>query len=224
VKIRIGDLKKIMLEARRGRMDTYLQVLEEAPSESGGDSKAHSEGASGDSLDNQIDRYLAQYESDSKKTDDDPGVAGPGSAQMERIDWRDLVKGFIVEAGQADKDDAESPDTDAPGADSLTGEDTDKLGLDSLDVAKFADNVVRLIENYDSLLEVKSTLMRRAKNFLVKNYSDEVVGAYEDVLRDDHGMEVGKDKMAIDAEQFPAPPAARAAGSAEPGPGGGGAP
>lgn len=170
---------------------------------------------SGDSVDSQVDRYFAQYETDAKKADgsDEPE---PGVDQMESIEWRDLVRGVILEAGESDKDATDDDsETDAPGADELTGNDTDKLGLDKLDVEAFANDVVRLINNYDSLLEVRSTLMRRAKVFLKKSYSDEVVSAFEDSLRDDHGMEAGTDDDTLKAEKFPAPPAARAGGNAE---------
>ena len=224
----MGDLRRIMTEAKRGRMDTYLRVIEEAPMEAPDDSQAHVTGASGDSLDEQVDKYLSQYESDSKKTDNTLQSPGASAQQMESMDWRDLVKGIIVEspydmnqAGQGDKD-AQGPDDAAPGADDMTGDDDDaqKLSMEDIDVAKFCDDVVRLIENYDSLLEVKATLMRRARNFLAKNYQEEVVTAFDNVLRDDHGMVPGQDKQSVDDERFPAPPAARASGSAEPGAGG----
>jgi hypothetical protein len=220
MKLRLGDLKRVLLEAKRGRMDTYLRILNE--DEAPGDSQAHNEGASGDSLDEQVDRYLAQYEGDAKKTDGDNGTgAGPSTSQMERLSWRDLVKGvagapLLIEAGQGDKD-AEDAGDKAPGADELTGDDSTKLGLDHLDVAKFADDVVRLIDNYDSLLEVRSTLMRRAKSFLQKTYDDEVQKAFDDVLRDDHGMEPGANKGDVNADKYPAPAADRASGSAQAG-------
>jgi len=229
-RMRMGDLRRIMTEARRGRMDTYLRVIEEAPEMPSTDSQSHVDDVSGDSLDRQVDRYLAQYESDAKKTDN--STAMPNASQMEALDWRDLVKGVIVEspfmnqAGQGDKD-AEDPGDAAPGADDMTGDDdANKLTMEDLDIAKFADDIVRLIENYDSLLEVRSTLMRRARSFLKKNYNEEVLTSYDNVMRDDHGMVAGEDKQSVDDEQFPAPPAARAAGSAEPGAGGagGGAP
>ena len=225
MRVRMGDLRRIMTEAKRGRMDTYLRVIEEAPMEAPQDSQAHTTGASGDSLDEQVDKYLHQYESDSKKSDN--SLASPGEvAQMESMDWRDLVKGVIIEAGQGDKD-AQDPGDAAPGAEGMTDDDddTNKLTMEDLDVAKFADDVVRLIENYDSLLEVKATLMRRARNFLQKNYQEEVLQAFDNVMRDDHGMVPGQDKQSVDDERFPAPAAARASGSAQAGPGGaGGAP
>lgn len=218
MRMRMGDLRRIMAEAKRGRMDTYLRVIEEAPMEAPNDSQAHVTGASGDSLDEQVDKYLAQYESDSKQTDQ--ATQGPSAQQMEALDWRDLVKGVIIEAGQGDKD-AQDPGDAAPGADDMMGDDdAGKLTMEDLDVAKFCDDVVRLIENYDSLLEVKATLMRRARNFLQKNYNDEVLSAYDNVMRDDHGLVPGQDKQSVDDERFPAPPAARASGSAEPGAGG----
>jgi len=223
MRLRMGDLRQIMSEAKRGRMDTYLRVLEEAPEEAPDDSQAHVTGASGDSLDEQVDKYLMQYETDSKKTDN--SLQGPGSAaQMEAMDWRDLVKGVLIEAGQGDKD-AQGADDAAPGADDMMGDDdAGKLTMEDVDVAKFCDDVVRLIENYDSLLEVKATLMRRARGFLQKNYNDEVLQAFDNVMRDDHGMVPGQDRQSVDDDKFPAPPAARASGSAEAGPGGGGAP
>jgi len=190
------------------------------------DSISHETGASGDSLDAQVDRYLGQYEGAAKKADD--GVDVPSVDQMEALDWRDLMKGRVLlkEEGQEDNQEDQSQDTPedaAPGADAMTGADDDasKLGLDQLNVEAFANDVVRLIENYDSLLEVRSTLIRRAKSFLEKTYNDEVVQAFENTLRDDHGMEAGKDPGEIEADRFSAPAADRANGTAEPGAGGG---
>lgn len=199
MRIRIGDLKRIL---REGAM------LED-------DSTSHEEGASGESLDAQVDRFLAQYETDAKKGDD-----GTASAdQMEALDWRDLVKGrLIVEAGEGDKDDEDKGDA-APGAEGLTGA-SDRPGPEVIDVERFANDVVRLIDNYDSLLEVRNTLVRRATAFLKKNYSDEVVKDFEDTLRDDHSIAAGEDRGEIDADKYPAPTADRANGSAAPGGGG----
>lgn len=184
------------------------------------DSVAHESGASGGSLDAQVDRYLAEYESESKITDNG---SPPPADQLESLDWRDLMKGRLIEAGEGDKDEEDSEDA-APGAEALTaGEDEELPGLDSLDVEAFGNDVARLIENYDSLLEVRSTLLRRARSFLEKAYSDEVVKAFDDTMRDDHGMEAGNSKLDISSDKFVAPAADRANGSAAPS-GGGGAP
>lgn len=215
MKTTLGQLRRLFNEGAISRM-----LFEDD------NSAAHESGASGDSLDSQVDRYLAQYEGDAKKADDgDLGADDQDVSvdQMESIDWRDLCKGVLFEAGEGDKDD-QGPEDAAPGAEGLTGEETDKLGVDKIDVEKFANDVVRLIQNYDSLLEIRSTLLRRATTFLEKTYDDEVMKAFEDTLRDDHGMQAGKDEDELNSDRFPAPNADRAAGSAQAGAGGGGAP
>ena len=187
------------------------------------DSMAHESGASGASLDAQVDRYLGEYESSAKKEEGESDMPDASVDQMEALDWRDLVKGrLILEAGEGDKDEEEGPDDAAPGADAMMGEEDDKPGLEAFDVESFGNDVARLIDNYDNLLEVRSTLLRRAKQFLEKTYSDEVVKAFEDTMRDDHGMEAGNSSMDVSDDKFTAPAADRANGSAQASAGGGG--
>lgn len=181
------------------------------------DSGAHESGASGESLDAQVDRYFGEYETAAKKADGD--VEDPSTDQMESIDWRDLVKGRVLSEAPEDDPPPDAGDA-APGAAAMTGDDDTKPGLDKLDVEKFANDVARLIQNYDSLLEVRSTLLRRAKTFLAKNYSDDVVNGFEDTMRDDHAMEAGTSSEEIDDTRFTSPAADRANGNAEAGPGG----
>lgn len=185
------------------------------------DSMAHESGASGDSLDAQIDRYFGEYEGAAKEI---TPTEEPSVDQMESLDWRDLVKGRVIlgEAGEGDKDEEGAEDA-APGADAMTGGEDEKPGLDALNIEMFANDVARLIENYDSLLEVRSTIVRRAQKFIEKNYGDDVVKAFENTLRDDHGLEAGSSSADIARSKFTAPAADRANGSAEPGTGGGGA-
>lgn len=182
------------------------------------DSLAHESGASGASLDAQVDRYFGEYESSAQK---DEGDFEPDTSQMESLDWRDLLKGRLFEAGEGDKNEKD-PDDEAPGAESMTGTDDAGLGIEKFNVESFANDVARLIENYDNLLEVRSTILRRARQFLKKTYDDEVVDAFEASMRDDHGMEAGNSELDINSDKFTAPAADRANGSAEPS--GGGAP
>lgn len=216
MRVSVGRLRQILLEARYGRRALLTE-------DGDGDSQAHVEGASGTSLDTQVDKYLAQYEGDAKKSDV-TDIGGPSTSQMERLDWSDLVRGVLTEAGDDDdapKDDADDkPADDAPGDTGFGG--PPKLGIDHLDVDKFADSIVRLIDNYDSLLEVRNTLVRRAKAFLAKTYDDEVQKAFDDVMKDDHGIEPGTNTGDLNADKYPAPSADRASGSAEPGAGGAG--
>lgn len=160
----------------------------------------------GDSLDNQVDRYLAEYEASSK------------TAKHEGRDFKMMIRRLLSEAGD---DDAESdgPDADAGGEDAAPAPAAapPKETIDEIDMEEFANNVARLIENYENLLEVRSTLVRRSINFISKNYDQTAVTSLESLLRDKHGMADGETKQEVDDELFQAPRADRA------GPGGAGA-
>lgn len=166
-KITLGELRRMIAEAFVHEAD----ATEPAPEEE-------------DSLDSQVDRYLADFENEAK------------SSKNEGFDFRQMTRRLVNEADAEDK----AEDVAEPG----------KLAADAIDMESFVNGVVRLIENYDSLLEIKNALMRRAKNFLAKSYQPDVVDAFVDVLRQAHGLEIGKSKEDVAAEEFPAPAADRA--------------
>ena len=193
MKIRYGNLRRLVQEALKPTSLREGVIREASPSdvESGSDS-----------LDSQVDRYLGEYETEAKNT------------KNEGYDIRAVMSRLITEADDDDKDkeDTSQQPTDAPAP--------EKLGIDSIDVASFANSVVRLVDNYDSLLEVRDTIVNRGTSFLKKTYGDDVVKAYTDALRDQHGIVPGKSKMDVNDEEFPAPVGDRAGGGEE----GGGAP
>lgn len=156
----------------------------------------------GDSLDAQVDRYLSDYEASSR------------TAKHEGRDFRQMIKRLMREAGDEDElggdagGEAETETEPAP--------EPTKPSSDSIDIEEFANSVARLIQNYDTLLEVQSTLIRRATNFVSKNYDQTVIDGFEKAMRDKHGLVDGETKQEVDDEMFAAPPADRA------GPGGAG--
>jgi hypothetical protein len=185
--IRVGDLKKLLRE----------ELLREDE----GEQTPPEEGE--DSLDAQVDRYLSQYEGEAK------------SVKTEGFDFRALTRRILSEAGEDEDEGGGDEEAADAGGDDVGAEEPTKLTLEDIDMDSFANSVVRLIENYDNLLEVRSTLARRAKNFLAKSYDESVVVEYERTLREDHGIVAGETKMDVDAEQFPAPAADRAGGGGE---------
>lgn len=188
--ISIGDLKKMLREALL-REDDSAELKEDG----------------NDSLDSQVDRFLGQYEGEAK------------SAKAEGRDFRMLTRRILNEAGEDEDEggDDEDAGADDAGDDAADAGEPAKMSMDDIDIDSFANSVVRLVENYDSLLEVRSTLARRAINFISKSYEPEVVEALKQVLRDDHGLIPGESEETMDDERFPAPGADRA------GDGGGGA-
>lgn len=146
---------------------------------------------SDDSLDQQIDDFLVDYESDAK------------IKKNEGFNFRSMTRRFLTmptTLSEAEKEKEASAD-----------EQKKKLTLDDIDVEEFATNVVRLIDNYDSLLEVKSTITRRAMNFLLENYDPTVVKQFEIVLEDQHDIVPGKSKSDLEDEKT-SPPAAGSGG------------
>lgn len=147
-----------------------------------------------DSLDNQVDKYFGDYEAEAK------------SAKTEGADWRRTVRRIVEETDTEEESSDDDLFGDAAG-------DSSKLSEDAIDLGNFTNSIIRLIDNYDSLLEVRNTILRRASNFLNKNYDDSVVEQFKNTLREDHGLEIGKSQEETSADEFAAP-AAGAAGPA----------
>jgi hypothetical protein len=138
------------------------------------------------SLDAQVDRLLISYEKEAK------------NSQNEGKDFRSTVRRFLLEADE-DKEDNKKDVKPAK-----------KLGIDDINVESFSSSVVRLIDNYDNLLEVRDTLLRRSRDFLKKNYSDDVVSQFLSILREEFDVRINVDD--VDKEFIFQPPPAVGAG------------
>ena len=150
------------------------------------------------SLDRQIDKYFKDYEKEAKVT------------KTEGTDFRFMSRRFFSEILSEAEDDEKKDDKAAE-------ETKEKLTQDDIDIEIFADSVVRLIDNYDSLLEIRDTISKRAINFLIENYDEATIQSFKDVLLEQYDIAVGRSQVS-DNEKYQAPPADRAMGG-----GGGGA-
>lgn len=179
IRIKYGELKRLISEASDAE---EMQPVD-----------------GNDSIDSQVDKYLAQYETEAQ------------SSKNEGLDMRWLTKRFLQEAGQDGDEEGDAPDDAAEEpAGPPAPEVPEKLGLDKIDVSSFANSVARLISNADSLLEFRNSIARRAINFVAKTYDDQVVGELKDKLQEEHGIVPGKSKMDVNDEDFAAPRADRA--------------
>jgi hypothetical protein len=161
-----------------------------------------------DSLDVQVDKYFAQFESESK------------DVQKNESFFFSRRKNYLFEADEDEKETEEDNDSDEDADDDEAEEASPgKLGIDSLDPYFFANGVARLIENYDTMLEIKNCLVRRSLNYIRKSYKDEVVDEVKRALADEHGLETGRSRFDREAEEFAPPSAERGSG---PGSAGGG--
>jgi hypothetical protein len=73
-------------------------------------------------------------------------------------------------------------------------DEDEELNEENINIDLFSSSVMRLIENYDNLLEIRNTIFRRAKNFLEKTYSDEIVSLFEDFMKSQQA-DTGKNKI-----------------------------
>ena len=149
-----------------------------------------------DSVDAQIDKYLSQYESQAKE-ESQQKFESVSYDKMTR-DWRSLTE------AEDEKKDEES--------------ELEKTKIEEINMGSFVADVMRLVENYESLLEIKNTVLRRAANYLSQNYEGDALQAFKDELLESYGVEIGQSESEKD-DEIQAPKA----GAAGPMAGGGGA-
>lgn len=149
----------------------------------------------GASLDNQVDKYLISYEREAKsvKTEGNDIFRRFRAMMLLEADEEEEKEGGMGSGGG--DDDEESTPEEAP----------QKLSVHDIDVEAFAESVARLIENYNNLLEVEKTLIKRSINFIAKNYDSEVVSAFKKTLQSNHSMSTDKSKFDHEDEDFAAP-------------------
>lgn len=150
-----------------------------------------------DSLDSQVDKYLINYESEAK------------NAKNEGLNFRSMTRRFLLEAGEEDEDEGEE-DEEGEKTEKDKKAAPQKADLEDINMKSFVSDVMRLVENYDSLLEVKNTILRRAANYLAKNYESTAIDAFKEELLESFGIEIGKSKADIADEEFQAPKAGAA--------------
>lgn len=184
VRISLKDLRNILKE----------EILLEA-------GKGKDEESGEDSLDSQIDRYLNSYEKEAK------------SLKQEGLDWNRTVRRLLEADDEEEAGDEEDEDIDLEGDEEEEEPEEPPPGtIEDIDVGSFVNDVMRLVDNYDSLLEVRNTILRRASNFLNKNYESDVVDSFNESLRSEYGIEIGKTDDEYAAEKFTAPVSDRAGG------------
>ena len=140
--------------------------------------------ASEDSLDAQVDKFLIAYEADSKEI------------KKESFNFRSSMRALLLEEEEEETDDAEDEPDDAL---------VKKLSAEDLNMEEFVNNVMRLVENYDSLLEIRDTILKRALNFIAKNYKKDAPRAFEDTILDLYGVKIGSSSQDVADEINPAP-------------------
>lgn len=121
-----------------------------------------------ESVDDQIDSLLIKFESESIKTE-----------SRARRSIR-----LMFEEPEGEKGEGPS----AVGSEERDEEWSGEPNKPPIDIDRFAHRVVRLMENYNSLLDVRTVILNRSKNYIRENYDDFAVLKFEDTLEVDHGI------------------------------------
>ena len=135
------------------------------------------------SVDDQIDSLFIGYEKTSIKTE-------------RRI--RSLAQ-LMFEA--PDEEEEEEPVEDAAVEEEAVDEEPTSVGSDErdeewsaepnrppIDIDQFVLHVVRLVENYDSLLDIPTVIVQRAQNYIDVNYDEAAAQDFQDKLETNHGI------------------------------------
>lgn len=149
-----------------------------------------------DSVDNVIDKFIIDYEDESLKI------------KKESFRYKNYILDSILMEAEADTN---IEDTKAsPGADESLRKNPDY----QLDIAEFTKNVVRLHDNYESLIDIQDIILKRVYNFLQKHYSKDIIKEFEKFLKVNYELEI--DKSSIDQEyDFVAPYSTRSGGGTQ---------
>jgi len=180
------------------------------------------------SLDKKMDHFMIQYERESIPTSaiyQEPNlnpmeVPEPAYRQSES---RTLSRLASILLKEADDDPAADAGADAGGG-ATGGDDAGAGGTDpnkrpdvkppTINVQNFARSMARLISNYETLCDPKSTMINRASAYLRKNYDPNMSKEFMIILETQYDLTPRVDG---DHEVTPGPPAA----GAWPGSGGG---
>jgi len=73
---------------------------------------------------------------------------------------------------------------------SLTFLLTEAEGVE-FDIEDFATNVARLIDNYETLLDIESAIYYRAIAILTNNYGEEITNAFRDIMQSRYNFDFG---------------------------------
>lgn len=167
-----------------------------------------------DSLDAQVDRYFVDFEAEAQ------------NLKKEGTDFRMFMRRFLTEAeddeeeAEGDEDAAEEGGDDEL-SDMLGGEPEEqeaappaKLKTDDIDMTNFVAGVMRLVDNYDNLLEVRNTILRRAAKFIKEKYEPDALALFKEELLESFGAEIGKSDKDME-DNLDVPGAARGSGPIE---------
>ena len=151
-----------------------------------------------DSFDSKIDSYLQNFEAESPADEQMPVESGQITLKLL---MRKLFEAAEDEEADADaaegaehvEDDSGAPpveqapmDVPEEGDDSPQGEAP--MPMKKLDIQNFASHVARLVKNFPNLVDPTTIILNRTRNYVAKNYGDEIALQLDNTLSQKFGI------------------------------------
>jgi hypothetical protein len=124
-----------------------------------------------------VDRQILRAIMDAERNAVQAGRAQETMTPMEAVNRRSLK--FIFEA-----EGEESGETDKP----------------PLDVGTFAMEVMRVIKNFDTLLDIPTVILNKAKTYIAQKYDKKTADAFMELIQNEYDITVGKGGLQPDNE------------------------
>lgn len=143
------------------------------------------------SVDDQIDSLILRYESNSIREDEKDKLTESliKSSLKFLFEQEDMEEGEDTGEEGGGEDDAGGESPAPTGSEEIGGKKAGAQKVPDLNIDDFAARSVRLITNPMSLLDIKTAIINRIKNFLDENYGDQFVNRYLEILENEFGIE-----------------------------------
>lgn len=123
-----------------------------------------------------VDRQILRAIMDAERTAVKLGKGQAAMSAMESIERTSLR--FLFEA----EGEGESPEAE------------EEKGLPPLDVGVFATEIMRVVKNYDTLLDIPSVIVNRTVEYLTAKYDEKTAESFRQILRDEFDYEAAPDE------------------------------
>jgi hypothetical protein len=155
------------------------------------------------SIDDQIDSLFIKFEKESIKEEPD----GEEPAEEEPVEESRRIRSLAQLMFEAPEDDEEAePAEEAPADEEPTSVGSEERDEEwsaepqkpPIDMDQFVQRIVRLVENYNSLLDIPTVIVQRAENYIQVNYDDAAAQDFSDKLEMNHGISLNPKDNATD--------------------------
>ena len=142
------------------------------------------------SVDDQIDSLIIRYESNSIREESEDKL----TESLYKSSLKFLLEQEEEEEGEEEGGEEEGgEESPAPtGSEAIGGTENTRQKVPDLNIDAFASRSVRLINNPMNLLDIKTAIINRIKNFLDENYGDQFVNRYLEILENEYGIETNE--------------------------------